>query len=82
MIRRLESKHWLLIGAFLTATSTMISGLQHWGDITPLFVAGLLAQIGTLIGAIFQGAPVNPRTRHRRRRTDRDHVSDETRRNL
>jgi hypothetical protein len=77
MMGRLEQKHWGLIVSFLTATATLIGSLQHWGDISPLFVAALLGQVATLLGALFVGAPPNPHTRHTRRHNDR--VSDITR---
>lgn len=63
MIGRLEPKHWLLIGGFLTSMAAMIGGLDHWADLTrPAFVAGLLGQVGVFIGAVFAGAPPNPDT--------------------
>ena len=50
--------HWLLIGGFLTATASVIAGLDHWIDIAkPPVVAGLLVQLGTMIGAIFSQKP-------------------------
>lgn len=58
---RLEAKHWALIGAFLTATGTTLGGLHHWSDITPLVLAGMLGQLGVLLGAVFAGAPQNPK---------------------
>lgn len=79
MIGRLESKHWLLIAGFLTATATIVGGFDHWGDATkPAVVAGFLGQLAVLIGSVFAGAPQNPNARHRRRRGDA--VSDITRR--
>lgn len=50
--------HWLLISGFLTATASVIAGLDHWGDLThPPIVAGFLVQLGTMLGAIFSRAP-------------------------
>lgn len=81
---RLEAKHWALIGAFLTSTATLIGGLEHWSDITPLFVAGALGQIGALLGALFAGAPQNPhwRTGGHPKRRHYDEVSESTRERL
>lgn len=84
---RLESKHWLLIASFLTSTAAVIGGLDHWADLfKPAVVSGLIGQVGTLIAAVYAGAPPNPKWRHgqhpRRRRGDDTHVSDATRANL
>jgi hypothetical protein len=50
--------HWLLVGGFLTATASVIAGLDHWVDLTkPPIIAGLLMQLGTMIGALFASKP-------------------------
>jgi hypothetical protein len=68
---RLEGKHWALIGAFLTATFTVTAGLDQWSDaLRPAVLSGLMVQAGTLISAVFVGAPSNPNARHNRRRAD------------
>ena len=67
---RLQSKHWGLIASYLTSVGFLIGGLEHWGDITPLFVAGLIGQTAALLTAIYAGAPPNPHARHNRRRAD------------
>lgn len=91
---RLEPKHWLLIGGFLVAFSATLGGLDHWSDaLHPAFVAGFVAQLGVLLGALFAGAPPNPNLNEvvnpARRATDPTppetalgSVSDATRRNL
>lgn len=57
-MRNFEQKHWLLISGFLVATATMLSGVQHWHEVTrPAMVAGLLGQLGVVIGSLFAGAP-------------------------
>jgi hypothetical protein len=69
IIGRLESKHWMLIAGFLTATATIIGGFDHWGDATkPAVVAGFLGQLAVLIGSLYAGAPPNPNNWHQRRR--------------
>ncbi len=83
LMGRLEQKHWMLIAGFLTSTASVISGLDHWHDLVhPPIIAGLIAQLATLLGAVFAGAPPNPHHRRNRRRTDGQHVSDSTRRKL
>lgn len=85
MISRLEGKHWAIIAGFLASTASVVAGLDHWGDLfTPAVVGGLLGQAATLIGAVFAGAPRNPKWDHRahpgRRRADGSgSVSDATR---
>lgn len=60
-LSHLEPKHWTIIAGFLIATSTVVGGLDHWGDLLkPAVIGGLLAQLATLISAVFAGAPVNP----------------------
>lgn len=61
MLSRLEPKHWALVASFITSTALVVGGLDHWADILkPTIVAGLLAQLATLLGAVFAGAPPNP----------------------
>lgn len=53
----MESKHYLLIVAFLTGLGTAISGLHDWRDaLAPLFIGGAMVQIASLIGALFTTA--------------------------
>lgn len=60
-LSHLEPKHWGIIASFVAATSVVIGGLDHWGDLLkPAVIGGLLAQLATLISAVFAGAPVNP----------------------
>lgn len=58
-MRRLEGKHYFLIGGFLTSLSVQLAGVKHgWSDVlTPLFVSGVLAQLAVLLGAVYSGAP-------------------------
>lgn len=55
----LEMKHFAILGGFLISLGTAIGGLEHgWHDaITPGFIGGMLGQVGTLILAIYVGAP-------------------------
>lgn len=58
-IRGFEPKHYAILGAFFTSLAIQVAGLKHgWGDaLEPLFVAGVLTQIGVLLGALYAGAP-------------------------
>lgn len=58
-IRGLEPKHYAIMGAFFTSLAVQVAGLKHgWGDaLEPLFVAGVLTQVGVLLGALYAGAP-------------------------
>ena len=93
MLNRLETKHWLLIASFLTATATVVGGLDTWADVLkPSVVSGLLIQFATLMGAVFAGPPPNPnhnalenpgrRARDPLPPTDLGEVTDTTRRSL
>lgn len=58
-MRGLEPKHYFLLAGFLTSLAVQIGGLQHgWHDATsPQFISGLIAEIATLLGALYAGAP-------------------------
>lgn len=58
-IRGLEPKHYAILGAFFTSLAIQVAGLKHgWGDaLEPIFVAGVLTQVGVLLGALYAGAP-------------------------
>lgn len=58
-MRGLEPKHYMLLSGFIGALAIQIGGLQHgWHDaVSPAFVAGLLLQISTMLGALYAGAP-------------------------
>lgn len=61
VISRLEAKHWVIIAMFLSATASVISGLDHWQDLlTPGVLGGLLGQLATVITSVFVGAPTKP----------------------
>lgn len=55
----MEKKHVAIIAALCGCVSVQLAGAHNnWNEVlTPLFVAGLLGQIGVTIGAIFVGAP-------------------------
>jgi hypothetical protein len=60
-MNRLQSKHWLLIAAFLASTAGMLAGMEHWGEVLkPGVIAGLLGQLAVQIGSLYAGAPENP----------------------
>lgn len=62
-LSHLEPKHWLLIAAFLASISTILSGVNSWGELLkPQIVGGLIGLLAVQIGSIFAGAPKNPNT--------------------
>ncbi len=57
-LRGLEPKHWVLLAMFLSATASVITGLDHWHDLqNPKVFGGLLGQLATVITSVFVGAP-------------------------
>ena len=59
---KLTAQHWLVLAGQLMSLSTMIASLDHgWTDAKhPAFVAAVLMQVATLIGALC-GQSVMPR---------------------
>lgn len=58
-LRGLEPKHWTLLAMFLSATASVVTGLDHWHDLAnPKVFGGLLGQLATVITAVFVGAPL------------------------
>lgn len=54
----MTSKHWAAIGLFLAGAAATMSSLHSWSEATsPAFVAGLLAQAGSAIVALFADKP-------------------------
>lgn len=55
----LQGKHWAILAAMLVSIGTQLTGLEHgWNDAsTPIFIGGLLVQLGTTFAAIFVGSP-------------------------
>ena len=55
----LQMKHYAVLAAFLVSLGPQLGGLQHgWHDaLTPTFIGGLVAQIGTIIAAVTVGSP-------------------------
>lgn len=72
-IRGLEPKHYAIMGAFFTSLAVQVAGLKHgWGDaLEPLFIAGVLTQVGVLFGALYAGAPGATGEKVDRRNIDR-----------
>lgn len=72
IVKSMSGKHWALLGGFLAAIAIQMSGIQEWHEVTrPTFVAGVLAQLGTFLGALYADKPdrsasrlgsVSPRT--------------------
>ena len=56
----LQMKHCAVLAAFLVSLGPQLGGLEHgWHDaLTPTFIGGLVAQIGTIIAAIAIGRPL------------------------
>lgn len=61
---KFETKHWAVIAGMLIAVGTQIGGLEHgWHDaLSPGFIGGLAIQLGTVLTAIYVGAPQKPYT--------------------
>jgi hypothetical protein len=55
----MTTKHYAVLGGLIVAVGTQLAGLKGgWADVlTPLFVSGLVIQIGTTITALFMDAP-------------------------
>lgn len=55
----MKASHWAVLAMFLAAVSTQLAGMEHgWRDaMTPTFVSGLLAQLATVITAMFVQKP-------------------------
>jgi hypothetical protein len=55
----LQTKHYVVIAAFLVSLGPQLGGLQHgWHDaLTPTFIGGLVAQVGAIIAAVIVGSP-------------------------
>lgn len=50
----MTGKHWLAIGLFVVGVGTSISSLNDWHEATtPLFISGLLVQLGGKLVALF-----------------------------
>lgn len=48
--------HWLAFGMFLTGLAAQISSLSSWSDLSsPVFIAGLLMNAGSIIVAAASG---------------------------
>lgn len=79
-MRGLEGKHYALLGAFFTSISVQLAGAKHgWADvITPLFVAGIFAQLGVMLGAMYVGAP-GATGQMTERRGEADRIADPAR---
>lgn len=58
MMMNMTGKHWSIFGAFLVAIGISIGSLGDWQEATrPLFVAGLLGQIGAFFMAMNSDKP-------------------------
>lgn len=59
---RMSRDHWAVLIAFLMAISMQIAGLgDSWEHATtPTFIAGLLGQMATFLGAMFMRKPSQP----------------------
>lgn len=55
----MKGKHWMILAAFFGALGAQLSGLEHgWHDaMSPTFVGGVLAQVATVMAAMFTAAP-------------------------
>ena len=73
-MKHLTGKHYAILAAMLVALGTQLGGLEHgWHDaMTPAFIGGVLMQIGTMLAALFVGAPQTPWTGEDSRRQEWD----------
>lgn len=55
----MQTKHYALLTALLVSFGMQLSsGVHGWHELaTPMFVGGMLVQIGTVIAAVFQEKP-------------------------
>jgi hypothetical protein len=54
----MQGKHWAMAAGFLGALAIQISGIHHWHEVQqPSFVAGVLLQCATFLGAMFSEKP-------------------------
>lgn len=54
----MTGKHYAMLGGFLAAMSVTIASLPNWGEaLKPLYVAGLMAQAGAFLTAMFSDKP-------------------------
>lgn len=54
----MDTKHYVVIAAFLTSFAALIGGLPSWGAATsPLFVSGIIGAIAAAIGAFYTEPP-------------------------
>ena len=60
-ITKWEAVHWTILTAFLTGVGSQLSALPDWHDaMTPLFLGGVIVQIGSLLMALKTRAPGVP----------------------
>lgn len=66
---QIEGKHYLVLFSLLAALGTQVMGMPNWSAaFTPMFIGGLLLQVGTTLAALFVGAPQKPYTLENDRR--------------
>lgn len=54
----LSGKHYAIFGGFLIAIATTVASLPSWAEaLKPMYVAGLLGQIGAFLTAIYADKP-------------------------
>lgn len=57
----MNGKHWGALGLFLGGLAVAVSSLHSWAEATsPAFVAGVIAQAGGAILALFADKPGQP----------------------
>lgn len=57
----LQARHIVVIAGFLTATGAMMASLPGWEHLkSPLFVGGVLAQLGTALAGLYLKPPTTP----------------------
>lgn len=53
-----SGKHYAIFGGFLIAIATTVASLPSWGEaVKPMYVAGLLGQVGAFLTAMYSDKP-------------------------
>lgn len=56
----MRALHWVALGAFFTALSTLVATLPNWQDAeTPKFVASAIGLFGSFLVALLSGGPTD-----------------------
>ena len=52
------ARHYTVVGGFLAALAAQLSGMADWSALRmPAFWAGILGQLGAILGALYSASP-------------------------